>query len=172
MRAAPTSWKRRAFQECVSVSYEAVFDAEQFSRITDGLVPDVMEDKWFIYYEEPHLFLHRSWTGQPVYRLRFENDDGRMKVVEAYWSKDLADRAGANEGEGYQVRLLDFLLCNLLLGQAKPFPLPSDFEDAPPGAFQYHIAGTGYAQSPNAVVSALPAKPKRFSWLKLLDKRH
>lgn len=43
-----------------------------------------MEDKWFIYYEEPHLFLHRSWTGQPVYKLTLKDLLDGAEVTECF----------------------------------------------------------------------------------------
>jgi len=68
-RATSTSWQRIPFKDGVVLPYAAEFDSVEFSRVRDGLIPWAMEDKWFVYFEEPHLFLHRSWTGQPVYRL-------------------------------------------------------------------------------------------------------
>jgi hypothetical protein len=125
MSAASTSWERTPFKECVPIPYRAAFDAEQFVRLKAGLIPQTMEDKWFIHYEEPELFFHRSWTGQPVYRLTLATlADGGAAVSEALWSKELA--VASKDGPDYQVQLLDFLVANLLLGQSKPFPLPSD----------------------------------------------
>jgi hypothetical protein len=123
MQASPTSWKRKPFKEGVTVPYQAAFDSEQFARLREGLIPQRMEDKWFIYYEEPHLFLHRNWTGAPFYRLTLNSVPGGVEVMEALWSQELADTSTPTQAE-YQARLLDFLLSNLLLGQSKPFPLP------------------------------------------------
>lgn len=67
--ASADFWKSEPFREGVPLPYQAVFSSEEFARLKTGLVPQSMEDKWFVYYEEPHLFIHRSWTGQPVYRL-------------------------------------------------------------------------------------------------------
>jgi hypothetical protein len=122
MPASATSWKREPFKEGVPLCYRAVFDTEQFVRVKTGLIPEAMEDKWFIYYEEPHLFLHRSWTGQPVYRLTLKSEPKGAEVSEALWSKDIADASAL--GPDYEVRLLDFLISNLLLGLAKPLPMP------------------------------------------------
>ena len=105
-----------------------------------------MEDKWFIYYEESELFFHRSWTGQPVYRLMLATlADGGATVSEALWSKGLA--VASKDGPDYQVQLLDFLVANLLLGQAKSFPLPSGLREPMPGVFQHHSSGTGFPES-------------------------
>jgi hypothetical protein len=106
-----------------------------------------MKDKWFIYCEEPHLFFHRSWTGQPIYRLTLTAlADGGATVTEALWSKELA--VASKDGLDYQVRLVDFLVANLLLGQSKRFPLPSTLAEPMPGVFQHHISGTGYPEAP------------------------
>lgn len=73
MQASATSWRRTPFKDGVPLAYQAIFNSEQFARLKVGHIPRGMDDKWFIYYEEPHLFLHRSWTGQPVYRLTLKN---------------------------------------------------------------------------------------------------
>ncbi|HZR34637.1 MAG TPA: hypothetical protein VFA75_04630 [Nevskia sp.] len=143
MRATAGSWKREPFTEGVALAYRAEFSAAQFERLREGLVPREMEDKWFVYYDEPCLYWHRSWSGKPVYRLRFAFDGGMARVVDAQISRAL----GANEAElAHQAQMLDFLICNLMLGQSKPFPRPPGLNEAAPGVFQHHIAGTGYPE--------------------------
>jgi hypothetical protein len=147
MQANSTSSKRKPFEDGVPLRFEATFDDGQFALLREGLVPKQMEDKWFIYYEEPYLFLHRSWTGEPVYRLTFSRGPDSAELTEALWSKHLADASTPTQNTDYQVRLLDFLLSNLLLGQPKPFPLPTDIKEPRKGVFQHIVAGTGYPQS-------------------------
>jgi hypothetical protein len=146
MPASASSWKHQRFHEGVPLPFRAVFNAKQFARLKIGLVPQAMEDKWFIYYEEPYLFFHRSWTGQPVYRLKFKLGRKGAKLVETLWSKELADVPGADVN--YQVSLLHFLVSNLLLKASEPFPMPPGVTEPVTGALQHHIAGTAYAQSP------------------------
>jgi len=103
-----------------------------------------MEDKWFIYFEEGYLYLHRSWTGVPVYRVRFAKDEHGALVTEALWSVKFAN---ANTDQAsYHAELLDFLISNLLLNKGKPFPTPPELTGSPLGAYQHHIAGTGYPE--------------------------
>ncbi|EON65645.1 hypothetical protein W97_04884 [Coniosporium apollinis CBS 100218] len=52
----------------VKIPYNASFTAAQYERIKRGHVPTEMEDKWYIYYGEPHLWFVRSWTGLRVFR--------------------------------------------------------------------------------------------------------
>ena len=105
------------------IPYDAIFSAEEFTRLTKGVIPRSMDDKWLISYEDPHLFFYRSWTGKPVFRLMLTaREDGGATISEACFSKDFAP--DWLNGPEYQVRLLGFLVSNLLLGQATPFPLP------------------------------------------------
>jgi hypothetical protein len=144
MPASRSSWKCEPFTEGAPLPYRASFDSDQFALLKEGLVPDRMEDKWFIYYEEPHLFLHRSWTGKPIYRVTLRTGPTGAEVTEVLLSKDTPERARFDLD--YQVRLLDFLVSNLLLRQAKPFPVPPG-QTGLPGALQHHISGTGYPES-------------------------
>ncbi|MGP0019281.1 MAG: hypothetical protein ACLPHP_11975 [Candidatus Sulfotelmatobacter sp.] len=133
------------------IGYHATFDTAQLTRLKNGLIPRQMEDKWFIYYDQPHLFLHRSWTGQPVYRLTLKSVPGGAEVSEALWSKEIASAAVATGDFEYQPQLVDFLLSNLLLGEQKPFPMPPDVQEPKQGVIQHHISGTGYPQTPAKV---------------------
>ena len=146
MAASADSWKSEPFREGVPLPYQAVFSTEEFARLKTGLVPQSMEDKWFVYYEEPHLFIHRSWTGQPVYRLTLNSTPEEAQVAETLLSKDLATMADADLD--YQFQLVDFLVSNLLLGQQKPFPLPRDLKEPAQGVFQHIFSGSGYREAP------------------------
>lgn len=97
---------------------------EEFRRIKQGFLPQGMEDKWFIYYEAPFLYLHRSWTGEPFYRLKWVEGEAGASVVEMLWAD-----AAAEEDEGkrvYQGLLADYVIGYLLLGKDKPFPRRTD----------------------------------------------
>ena len=142
MTARKDSWKRQEFIEGRPVPYRADFSPAELERLRDGLIPEDMDDKWFIYYEEPHLFLHRSWTGEPVYRVTLAVNEKGASVAEALCVP------GAIEADPeYQAQLLDFLIGNLLLGKDKPFPMPPGVREAEPGLLQHGVAGTGFPQS-------------------------
>jgi len=46
------------------------FTESQFNKIKNGLIPEEMEDKWFIYYEQGFLHFHRSWTGHGLFKAK------------------------------------------------------------------------------------------------------
>ena len=141
MAATADSWEHEPFTAGTRIPYEATFAADDVARLEAGLVPETMEDKWFVHFEAPYVFLHRSWTGKPVYRVELKRESNSASVVEALWAGDASAADEANTA--YQALLLEFLIANLLLGQARPFPRPADAQEAVPGILQHHVAGTG-----------------------------
>jgi hypothetical protein len=65
------------------ISLRRRYSSEEFERIKAGLIPQDMDDHWFIYYEEPWLYLHRSWTGFCIFQVRFEALDDGVVLAEA-----------------------------------------------------------------------------------------
>lgn len=139
-----TDWKTTPFTDGVSIPLELTLSHAQFAQVTAGLLPKRMEDKWFIYFDAPALYLHRSWTGRPVFKITFAEDENTMKVSEALLASDLV--TGKAEECDYQARLAFFLIHNLLLGQTLPFPKPPGMEESVPGFLQHHISGSGYPE--------------------------
>lgn len=43
------------------------FSDEEIEIMKYGLIPLVMEDKWFFYYDEGKFYAHRSWTGHCIF---------------------------------------------------------------------------------------------------------
>jgi hypothetical protein len=101
MAARRTDWKNEdmpAAREAVTV--DRLYSADEFSAITEGLVPQQMEDKWFIYYEEPWVYAHRSWTGYCIYMARLAATDGGHTIAEVWANRDPAqyhERSAAND---------------------------------------------------------------------------
>lgn len=139
--AVREDWKREPFRSGVVLPFSATYSLDQFACIRRGLIPREMEDKWFIFLEDLVLYLHRSWTGQPVYKIEFEPVDDGLRVKRAI----LADGAPDFGGLDYQAELLGFLIGALLLGEYRKFPRPSDTRGNG-GIFQHHIAGSAYPE--------------------------
>lgn len=92
----------------------------EFEQIRKGLVPMDMDEKWFIYYEEPWLYICRSWTGVCVYGVRFETSATGASIVESWVNRD---------SEQYQETSIEsdretcmFFIGTLLLGQHLEYP--------------------------------------------------
>ena len=71
-----------------TLAFERTYSGDEFVRLRNGVLPREMEDKWFVFYEEPWLYLHRSWTGICIYQVRFEDVRQGAHVVEALSAVD------------------------------------------------------------------------------------
>jgi hypothetical protein len=131
-KRAPLSLQRELTeQECEQLSY--------------GLIPDAMEDKWFIFLEGDTLYFHRSWTGICIYQLSLKRDGDLYQVVDAFVNRVPDQYTETNDR--YDERLLLFLIDNLLLGMNTPFPNPVDLpRDIMAGVVQHNFSGTGYKE--------------------------
>jgi hypothetical protein len=58
VRATADSWKREPFITGLAIPYEDRFTETEHARLQEGLVLREMEDKWFVYLDEPYLFFH------------------------------------------------------------------------------------------------------------------
>ena len=117
--ATRQSWKTQLIPVAqVDLDFARTYDAADTARIKRGLIPEVMEDKWFIFFEEPWLYLHRSWTGKCVYGVRFESGAAGISVVGAWVTQ---------EEYPYNIEhdraILGFLIEHELLGRPALFPV-------------------------------------------------
>ena len=47
------------------------FTKEERENLKYGGIPQEMEDRWFWYYEDDTLYIHRSWTGTCIFIVHF-----------------------------------------------------------------------------------------------------
>lgn len=88
-KAKRSDWKTEplpARNKCLQLV--ETFTPEEFDKITDGLIPQEMEDRWFIFYEAPFLYLHRSWTGHCIFIVRFESVSEGFRIAEIRVNRD------------------------------------------------------------------------------------
>lgn len=142
--ATKGSWKNEPMPpECAAIPYSAEFTREEFERIALGLVPDAMEDKWFIYLEGNVLKFHRSWTGAGIYEVELAPEGDGRRVVRARARRDQT----YTQGDEYDAKLVHFLVSNFLLGKRVPFPRPPGVpQERPPGIIQHGFSGSGYPE--------------------------
>jgi len=153
MKATGSDWKHlEAPAERENLGFEAAFSADETERILRGLLPDSMDDKWFIYFEDGWLRFHRSWTGAFIYALRLEVLSSGSRVVESWANRNPEQHRGQNAE--YDRKLLRFLIDAFLLGKPASFPLPPDAPTSPPGALQHHYVGRAYPEQPSDVPPA------------------
>lgn len=123
------------------LNYSATFSTQEFEKIAQGLIPQEMEDKWFIYFEAGTLSLHRSWTRTCIYQVEFTEDNGLHYVRRARVNRNPEQYPETDDA--YDLRLLSFLIDRLLLEKPVPFPIPSALpQDSPAGLYQHAVTGS------------------------------
>lgn len=134
-RATRDAWKTRPMPaERARVRYERRFTSEEHARVSRGLIPREMEDKWFAFVEDDWLWLHRSWTGLCIYGVRLAREGDAWVAAEAWVNRDAAEYRVTDEG--YDEGMLWFLVERLLLGNDVPFPVAGSS-----GAMRHHAVG-------------------------------
>ena len=148
MRAMATSWKHLPPPaEREPLGFEALFTDAAAEQLMLGLVPDQMEDKWFVYFDDGWLRFHRSWTGAFVYALRLDGSPAGVRVVDSWVNRNQQQYAASDTA--YDRKLVQFLIDAFLLKKSgATFPMPVGLPQAPEGVVQHSYVGRGYPESP------------------------
>jgi len=112
--ATKTTWKNEPINNPKRIEISLRFTDKQYNRIIKGLIPQQMEDKWFIYFEDGWLYFHRSWTGIGIYKAQIVKklDD---YVISEFWVERNPDMYG-NTDEQEDIEIFTFLIARGLLG--------------------------------------------------------
>lgn len=82
--ATPDSWPLQPIIMPRHVKADLRYTEAQFEQMTRGFIPEEMEDRWFIYFEEHFLYFHRSWTGFGIYKARITKENDAYTIRE-FW---------------------------------------------------------------------------------------
>jgi len=115
--AQPTDWKTEPMpDETDSLDFHRIFSSSEFELLRVGLIPQVMEDKWFVYYNNHTLNIHRSWTGFHIYKITLQPlEDNTYAVTQAIVNKN------SEQNNGFDLPMLISLIDGVLLGKNAPF---------------------------------------------------
>jgi hypothetical protein len=143
MPAKKADWKTEPPPELRSViSIERYFTHAEMTVMMQGVIPEVMEDKWFIYFSENHLYFHRSWTGICTYVVEFDPPPNGWRAIRLFANRDPTQYACTDDSA--DVALLWFLIDVLLLHRTHVFPDSGLSEEEAP-LVAWHIAGRAMA---------------------------
>ena len=124
-KATRDDWKIEPFPSLhTTLEIDRIYSEDEFARISLGLIPQQMEDKWFIFYESPWLYLHRSWTGFCIFKVRFELIPEGAKVAEVWVNREPNQRFGTNDLQSASMLaaiLLDARAGRNVINQRKDF---------------------------------------------------
>jgi hypothetical protein len=120
-RATRQSWKTEPMPDARKLlGPDITLSPEEYEEVQKGHLPDDMDDKWFIYFEDGWLNFHRSWTGNFIYKLRFEPLDTSFRVAEAWVNRDSTQYHRADDE--FDARFVRFLIDRVLLDRPVDFP--------------------------------------------------
>lgn len=164
-RATRASWNIRPCPEArASLAFNESYTAAEFEKIKAGCIPEAMEDKWFIFFEEPWLYMHRSWTGSCTFGVRLESSTSGVTARDAWVSRDATQYNSA--GTDYDEVLLKFLIDALLLDRHVTFPLPNGFADSR-GIYRHSMVGRAYPEGRHVARAQSPQSFWKRLWGRL-----
>lgn len=112
--ATKETWKNIPIDNPKRIDIDLLFTDKQFSKLKNGLIPQQMEDKWFIYYENGWLNFHRSWTGNGMYKAKLNKVTGGYTIKE-FWAERNQEKYN-NEDDNIDIETFSFLIARGLLG--------------------------------------------------------
>lgn len=114
-------WQTKPFpRKRTELTLDLHFDADAMSRIRKGFLPTVMEEKWFSWFEEPVLHLHRSWTGICIFQVHFRQEEDGWRATSAKVNRNTEQYAETDDEADRRLiaDLIDGLLVNGPTGPA------------------------------------------------------
>lgn len=112
--ATKDSWRNYPIDSPKLIKIDIYFTDEQFSKLKDGLIPQQMENKWFIYYENECLHFHRSWTGFEVFKAKLNKENAGYSIKEFWAERDPSKYT--NVSDDSDVETITLLIARGLLG--------------------------------------------------------
>jgi hypothetical protein len=121
MRATSRSWKSEPLPaNRARLKLQQAFSAAEWDALRQGVIPEEMEDKWFIYEEGGWLYFHRSWTGFCVFQVQLKKSLTGGEIAEAWVNRNKEQYTCVDDA--YDARLLSWLIDVLLLTRPALFP--------------------------------------------------
>ena len=122
------SWKNQEFSKPKKIDFKLQLTENQYARIRFGLLPEEMEDKWFVYFIDNRIHFHRSWTGYKIYEAYIEKSDSNYIIPEIIVERD--EQFYGNTDDDADLRSFFFLIGRGVLGLNINAPLDSKNENS------------------------------------------
>jgi hypothetical protein len=71
-----------------TVVLDRTFSKDEAALLKLGFLPQEMQDKWFIYFENNVLHFHRSWTGYCIYQVSFTQEGDGLHMTQALVNRE------------------------------------------------------------------------------------
>ncbi|MBP6978226.1 MAG: ADP-ribosylglycohydrolase family protein, partial [Bacteroidales bacterium] len=112
--ATRSTWKNIPIDDPKRIDISLHFTDKQFSRLINGLIPQQMEDKWFVFYEDGWLYFHRSWTGCGIYKAQLHKERQGYSIKDFFVERNMGKYSNTDDDE--DIEKFRFLVIRGLLG--------------------------------------------------------
>lgn len=112
--ATKAKWENHPIDNPKKIDFSIHFNHKQFEKLKHGLIPQQMEDKWFVFYENDWLYFHRSWTGFGLYKAQLIKEQDGYSLKE-FWAERNQEKY-KNEDDNVDIENISFLIARGLLG--------------------------------------------------------
>jgi len=102
------------------LDFKKTFSQAEYDKLSRGIVPRNMDQKWFIFMEDGCLNIHRDSSGFCIYQLKLTQSKDGYSVSEAYVNRDQSQYRGVNDE--FDKHMLAWLIERLVLGKKRSAP--------------------------------------------------
>jgi 8-oxo-dGTP diphosphatase len=114
-QAIRTSWKTEPLPSKHAIlTVDCSFTESEMEKVRMGLIPREMENKWFIFFEDDILYMHRSWTGFCMYVAHIAKSDNHYIVTKLLVNRD--DTQYKNTDDDLDVEEFQRIINNFISG--------------------------------------------------------
>lgn len=121
------------------LALEGNFSRQEYTTISQGVIPQEQTDKWFIYLDGEWLHFHRSQTGTCIYKLQILPFEDRYYAPKAIVNRDSAQYR--MDDDEYDVAMISYLIDRLLLGRFVPLPTPKGLREQDQARYKKDVIG-------------------------------
>lgn len=113
MRATPDNYPHRPMPERrARLEYTRRLTPREYWALIQGVIPRSQDDRWFAFEVDEWFSLHRSATGNCIYRVRLTRSGEGWEIAEAWANRDPEEYAP--EDDAADVAMLDSLLDGII----------------------------------------------------------
>ncbi len=112
--ATRLSWKITPIDLPKRLELSLQFTDEQYQKLKKGFIPRVMEEKWFIFFEDEWLYIHESWTGKGIYKAKLRKNRNGYSISECWVERNSGFYKSS--GDESDREILSVLIAGILLG--------------------------------------------------------
>ena len=82
--ATKDSWGYYPMKNPKKIPINLIFNEEQYKKIKIGFIPSMMEEKWFVFFEDGWVHWVRSWTGAEWVKAEIKKENDKYIMSEFF----------------------------------------------------------------------------------------